>query len=99
HGPNDAVPKANLSSAARAYLKTIGVEDPDQDRATAALIWMHALAISYSPDYLSENGDGIRCDWPRIPLPSNKDSLIHSAELGTRISAVLDIDQAVQGVT
>ena len=30
---------------------------------------MHALAVGYSPAYLTENADGIRRDWPRIPLP------------------------------
>ena len=33
---------------------------------------MHALAIGYSPAYLSENADGIRRDWPRIPLPADE---------------------------
>ena len=32
---------------------------------------MHTLAVSYAPDYLSENADGIRQDWPRIPLPES----------------------------
>jgi len=39
---------------------------------TAGLIWMHALAAGYSPDYLSENADGIRQDWPRAPLPATR---------------------------
>jgi hypothetical protein len=32
---------------------------------------MHTLAVGYAPDYLSENADGIRQDWPRIPLPES----------------------------
>jgi hypothetical protein len=36
---------------------------------------MHALAIGYSPAYLTENGDDIRQYWPRIPLPARKDLL------------------------
>jgi len=43
--------------------------DPDADPETAELIWYHALAIGYAPAYLAENADGIRQDWPRIPLP------------------------------
>ena len=46
----------------------LGINNPDADGETAGLIWMHALAIGYSPAYLSENADGIRQDWPRIPL-------------------------------
>jgi hypothetical protein len=53
---------------------------------------MHALAIGYSPAYLSENADGIRQDWPRIPLRDNKESLLASAELGRQIAALLDTE-------
>jgi hypothetical protein len=66
----DATPTANLSPAARTYLASLGIANPDADADTAALIWMHALAIGYAPTYLQENADGIRQDWPRIPLPS-----------------------------
>ena len=58
---------ANLSPAARAYLAHLGIKHPDADAETAALIWLHALAIGYAPAYLADNADGIRQDWPRIP--------------------------------
>ena len=63
--PADDAPTANLSKAVRAYLTTLGIKDPDADAKTASLIWVHALAIGYSPAYLTENADGIRRDWPR----------------------------------
>lgn len=63
---------ANLSVAARAYLAAHGLTNSDADRHTAEVIWMHALAMTYSPAYLAENADGIRQDWPRIPLPTLK---------------------------
>jgi len=90
---------ANLSPAARAYLASLGITDPDTDAETAGLIWMHALAIGYAPAYLSENADGIRRDWPRIPLPDSKEALLASAELGKKIAALLDTEKAVDGVT
>ncbi|HEV8588493.1 MAG TPA: type ISP restriction/modification enzyme [Pyrinomonadaceae bacterium] len=90
---------ANLSSKARAYLASLGCDDPDRDKETATLIWIHALAIGYSPAYLNENADGIRGDWPRIPLPSTKDALVHSANLGRKIAALLDTESGVEGVT
>jgi hypothetical protein len=90
---------ANLSSQARSYLASLKINDPDVDLATASIIWMHALAIGYSPAYLSGNADGIRSDWPRIPLPSTKEALLHSAELGRKIAALLDTEQGVDGVT
>ncbi|MGD0781302.1 MAG: type ISP restriction/modification enzyme, partial [Candidatus Aminicenantales bacterium] len=60
---------ANLSQLARTYLTSLGLPNPDADQKTAELIWYHALAIGYSPVYLAKNADGIRQDWPRIPLP------------------------------
>jgi len=90
---------ANLATKARAYLTSIGIDNPDADEETPTTIWMHALAIGYSPAYLNENADGIRGDWPRIPLPSTKEALLHSAELGGKIAALLDTEQGVDGVT
>ncbi|HEX7570165.1 MAG TPA: type ISP restriction/modification enzyme, partial [Verrucomicrobiae bacterium] len=90
---------ANLSAAARAYLAKLGIKNPDDDADTAALIWMHALAIGYSPAYLAENADGVRQDWPRIPLPDSQAALIASAELGKQVAALLDTETPVQVVT
>ncbi len=95
---NDS-PIANLSRPARAYLAKLGINDPDADTKTAGLIWMHALAIGYSPAYLTENADGIRRDWPRIPLPDSLQSLKASAALGEQVAALLDTEADVPGVT
>ena len=91
--------RANLSPAARIYLATLGLPDPDTDQETAELIWYHALAIGYSTAYLSENADGIRQDWPRIPLPHVKDLLTTSATLGRQVADLLDTEAPVTGVT
>jgi len=91
--------KANLSEQSRFYLKELGIQNPDRDTKLAGLIWIHALAIGYSPAYLSENADGIRQDWPRIPLPPTKKALLASAELGRRVAALLDTEKPVDGVT
>lgn len=95
----DAAPTANLSPAARAYLAGLGLPDPDADAETAALLWMHALAVGYSPAYLAENADGLRADWPRIPLPDTADALHASAALGRQVAALLDTEADVPGVT
>ena len=81
------------------YLQAIGVENPDADVERASLLWMHALAIGYSPAYLKENKDGIRQDWPRIPLPASREVLEGSARLGHAVVVLLDIDGPVKGVT
>ena len=90
---------ANLSIAARNYLSSLGITNPDVDIHTGGLIWMHALTVGYSSAYLSENADGIRKDWPRIPLPDNKKLLEASAKLGEEITALLDTDTPVPEVT
>lgn len=90
-------PFANLSTSARQYLANLGFSNPDEDRETALLIWMHALAIGYSPAYLQENADGIRQDFPRIPLPNDRDLLIASANLGQQIAMYLDTETKVEG--
>ncbi|MBI4639877.1 MAG: N-6 DNA methylase [Candidatus Tectomicrobia bacterium] len=92
-------PIANLSPAARTYLANLGIKNPDADAETAGLIWMHALAIGYSPTYLAENADGIRQDWPRVPLPDSKKALLDSADLGRQVAALLDTERPVPGVT
>jgi hypothetical protein len=83
-------PVANLSKRARSYLHQIRVKDPDADPDAAALIWLHALAIGFSPAYLSENADGIRQDWPRVPLPEARKALERSAALGRQLAELLD---------
>jgi len=91
--------RANLSDGARGYLQSLGIKDFDRDTEKAGLIWMHVLAIGYSTAYLKENVDGIRQDWPRIPLPRTKKVLWESAELGRRVASLLDTEKLVEGVT
>lgn len=96
---SDDAPTANLSKPTRAYLAKLGIGDSDADAKTAGLIWMHALAIGYSPAYLTENADGIRRDWPRIPLPDSRKALEASAALGEQVAELLDTEADVHGVT
>jgi hypothetical protein len=89
---------ANLSPAAHQYLNSLGLADSDSpDNAT--LIWLHSLAIGNSSAYLLENNDGVRADWPRIPLPDDKDLLLNSSKLGRQIADLLDSEKPVPGVT
>ena len=90
---------ANLSSVCRAYLAALGMVDPDADEHTSALVWLHALAVGYSPAYLAENADGIRQDWPRVPLPTQNEDLLASATLGRQLATLLDTESSVLGVT
>ena len=88
----------NLSADALRYLtdlKKASVHNvhPEEE------IWLHALAIGFSPVYLTENADGIKRDWPRIPFPETKSALEKSAALGERIAALLDTEAEDPGVT
>lgn len=88
----------SLSPAARGYLNEVSVLH-SRDMASPRSLWMHILAVAHSPAYLTENKDGIRQDWPRIPLPAKGAALLASAELGKRVSVLLDVDAPVVGVT
>lgn len=97
--PEDDEPVANLSAAARQYLQQLRIKNPDSDSKSAALIWKHALAVGYSPAYLSENADGVRRDWPRIPLPDDRKLLVESAALGSQVAELLETEGEVSGIT
>jgi hypothetical protein len=88
----------NLSSKALAYLQQVGINDARTNKDSATLIWLHALAVGNSPLYVEQNGEAVRSDWPRIPLPKSGQSLRQSAELGRRVAALLNPDQRVPGV-
>jgi hypothetical protein len=90
---------ANLSPSMRGYLSALGIQSLEADADSAALVWMHALAIGYSPAYLTENADGIRRDWPRIPLPESCRALEASVALGKTVAELLDTEGDVRGVT
>jgi len=90
--------KPNLSSKALAYLQQLGITDAQNDKDSATLIWLHALAIGVSPLYVEQNGEAVRSDWPRVPMPDSEHSLRESAALGARVAALLNPDTPVKGV-
>jgi hypothetical protein len=89
----------NLSLFTRDYLKYLALDDLENNLNNTKMIWMHTLAIGYSPLYLIENGDRIRMDWPRIPLPDKKEIFKQSRLLGEQVAALLDAEKPVAGVT
>ena len=91
--------KSNLSGPVREYLFALGLLEADVGDERASAVWLHALAAGYSPAYLVENADGIRQDWPRVPLPDSKEALTASAALGRQLADLLDTENGVDGVT
>jgi hypothetical protein len=81
----------NLSDNAAAYLVTINAQAVD--------LFYHAVAVLHSPEFRAENAGALRQDWPRIPLPGERDELLHSASLGRQVAALLDTERGVPGVT
>lgn len=90
--------RPNLSERALTYLRQLGVGDLDTNKESAVLIWLHALAIGASPLYVEQNGEAVRSDWPRIPLPESVQSLRESAALGRHLTALLNPDVPVPTV-
>ncbi len=90
--------KANFSKSTRTYLGSLGFSNLDES-SIASLMWMHVLAIGYSSAYLTENVDGIRQDWPHIPLPNSKELLMASAQLGQDIASLLDLESSIKGIS
>ncbi|MGO9095430.1 MAG: type ISP restriction/modification enzyme [Bryobacteraceae bacterium] len=86
----------NYSPTVREYLEAIGL---DRAKTAGPSLWLHVLAIGYSPAYLRENADGVRQGWPRIPLPSSLEQFKESAALGQRVADLLDTEKPVAAVT
>lgn len=91
--------RANYSERARRYLSALGIRKIDTDVHVAELLWLHCLAVGFSPLYLKENADGIRGDWLRMPLPKDQVTLLSSALLGERVAQLLNTEIPISGVT
>lgn len=88
----------NLSEDARSVLDRSRLSDQPET------LFYHALAILHAPLYAAENAGALRQDWPRIPLaptPAQEETaawLLHGAELGRRVAALLDIETPADGI-
>lgn len=87
----DGEPIPNLSDAAEGYLERVG--------GTVETLFYHTIATLHAPTYRQENEGALRQDWPRVPLPESDDVLQQSAELGREVATLLDVEEAVEGVT
>jgi hypothetical protein len=81
----------NLSTLLETYLESMEADPSD--------FFLHCAAVLQAPSYRRENAGALRIDWPRIPLPTAKETLLHSAEIGRELSALLDVELPVTGVT
>ena len=89
----------NMSATARSYLERLEANVMD--------LIHHAIAVLHDPTYNRSNADALRAEGPRIPLPGwpdgeaegAADALARSAERGRELTALLDSDTPVSGVT
>jgi hypothetical protein len=89
----------NLSERSLRYLKSLGYTDIDSKADIYSSMWLHALAVGFSSQYLAEHGEGIAIGWPRIPVPAQRNVFERSVLLGREIASLLDMDGPVEGVT
>ena len=83
--------RANASDLAVRYASSMGASVGD--------LFFSAVAVTNSPHYRKENGWALRHDWPRIPLPARGDALFAAANLGREVTALVDVESPVEGVT
>ena len=91
--------RPNLSEAAQRYLNRLGAGVED--------LFHYVLAVLHDPAYREANAGALRMEWPRIPLPGWPDGdaagaaeeLAASAARGRELTALLDSDTPVPGVT
>ena len=81
----------NLSNTAADYLTRLD--------ADASALFHHLVAILHAPAYRADNAGALNQDWPRVPLPTAREQLLASAELGRQIAAILDTETPLPGVT
>ncbi len=62
--------EANLSGEARSYLRSIGIQSVANVESRRGHAVDACPRHRLLPAYLTENADGIRLDWPRIPSPA-----------------------------
>jgi hypothetical protein len=81
----------NLSKLLETYLESLKADPLD--------FFLHCAAVLHAPSYRRENAGALRQDWPRIPFPASKRTLLESAKLGRSLAALLDADIPVERVT
>ena len=66
---------------------------------SSSQLFDHILATLNAPTYEIDYIDALRIDWPRVPFPGDVEVFGASADLGARLSALLDAEIEIDGVT
>jgi len=89
--PNFDTLVPNLSAAAIKYTESLNVTERE--------LFYHCLSTTHSLAYRWENTGSLRLEWPRVPLTTDRETLLASAELGAQVAALLDTERSVPEVT
>ncbi|MEP7289067.1 MAG: type ISP restriction/modification enzyme [Chloroflexota bacterium] len=81
----------NLSAESGDYLDQLELEPTD--------LFFHAVAILHTPAYHRKVTESPLEEWPRIPLPKDREVVKTSAQAGQHIAALLDVETPVIGIT
>lgn len=77
----------------------VSCETFEENEGVSTLVWYHAVSVSYPGQWLAQNGDAIRSDFPRVPMPGSRELLERSGAIGRQVADLLDPDVSVVGVT
>ncbi len=70
----------------------------DEELAVGEAVFYHVLATMHTPAYRETNMDALTNNWAHIPIPTSRELLLNSAELGRRLAELLRTDLAPAGV-
>ena len=76
-------------------MRVLGFSNLDSNDDVSSLPWYHILSICYSPEYTYGNADMLKVDYPKIPMPNDKERLLESAKLGKMVATLLDIENGI----
>jgi hypothetical protein len=74
----------NLSQRALAVAGELGAVGP--------VPFYHTLTILHSPRYRQDHAEALLHDWPRVPVPAEREAFVCSADLGFRVAAELSME-------
>ncbi|QEC69616.1 N-6 DNA methylase [Panacibacter ginsenosidivorans] len=96
-GKNLFIP--NLSVNTYKYLSSIGYDEKSDFVELSKEILFHCFSILFCPLYLKENSTNLSIDFPKIPLPNNKEDFKSSSQLGSQIVGLMNAEIEIEGVT
>jgi predicted helicase len=86
--PEGLFARSNAKAAANKFNVSAGLDKYLQSvRGTPTEVFFHCVATLHSNSYRAGNAGALRIDWPRIPLPTSKEVLARSSELGHEVAA------------